>query len=114
MPQLFGQEYTKKQLLERVGDMTQLASARRAELVEGNERGAELIEVFNASGLCFSILPRTCARYCFRSLSRDVTLLPWQYWRCRPRLLRTAGKWLATWVFWRSSDQLRHDLHGAS
>ena len=57
MPQLFGNQYTKQQLLELVGDMTQLASARRAELVEGNERGSDLIEVFNASGLCFSILP---------------------------------------------------------
>ena len=57
MPQLFGNQYTKQQLLELVGDMTQLAGARRAELVEGNERGSDLIEVFNASGLCFSILP---------------------------------------------------------
>ena len=46
MPQLFGRNYSKKQLMEMVGDMTQVASARRAELVEGNERGAELIEVF--------------------------------------------------------------------
>ena len=67
MPQLFGNQYTKQQLLELVGDMTQLASARRAELVEGNERGSDLIEVFNASGLCFSILPG-------RSL--DVASLP--------------------------------------
>ena len=82
MPQLFGREYTKKQLIERVGDMTQLASARRAELVEGNERGAELIEVFNASGLCFSILPGrsldiASAHYrgmslCFRGTTGDV------------------------------------------
>ena len=82
MPQLFGREYTKKQLIERVGDMTQLASARRAELVEGNERGAELIEVFNASGLCFSILPGrsldiASAHYrgmslCFRGNTGDV------------------------------------------
>ena len=82
MPQLFGREYSKKQLLEMVGDMTQLASARRAELVEGNERGAELIEVFNASGLCFSILPGRAldiasAHYrgmslCFRGSTGDV------------------------------------------
>lgn len=37
--------------------MSQLAGARYAHLVEGNERGADLIEVFNASGLCFSVLP---------------------------------------------------------
>ncbi|MDP6040139.1 MAG: aldose 1-epimerase family protein, partial [Candidatus Latescibacteria bacterium] len=57
MPRVFGRKYSKKQLMDRVGDMSQLAGARRAELVEGNERGAGLVEVFNASGLCFSILP---------------------------------------------------------
>ena len=57
MPRLFGRNYNKQQLLDLVGDMTQLAGARKAELVEGNERGSDLIEVFNASGLCFSILP---------------------------------------------------------
>ena len=31
MPQLFGHQYTKQQLLELVGDMTQLAGARRAD-----------------------------------------------------------------------------------
>ena len=82
MPKLFGRKYCKQQLLELVGDMTQLAGARRAELVEGNERGADLIEVFNASGLCFSVLPGrsldiASARYrgmslCFRSNAGDV------------------------------------------
>ena len=82
MPQLFGRQYSKKQLLELVGDMTQVAGVRRAELVEGNERGADLIEVFNASGLCFSILPGrsldiASAHYkgmslCFRSNTGDV------------------------------------------
>ncbi len=57
MPTLFGQSYSKRQLLDLVGDMSQVAHARKAELVEGNERGADLIEVFNASGLAFSILP---------------------------------------------------------
>ncbi len=62
--------------------MSQVALARRAELVEGNERGADLIEVFNASGLCFSLLPGRAldvasAHYkgmslCFRSKSGDV------------------------------------------
>ena len=82
MPKLFGKNYTRRQLLDRVGDMSQLASARRAELLEGNERGADLVEVFNASGLCFSILPGRAldiasAHYkgislCFRSSTGDV------------------------------------------
>ena len=57
MPSLFGRNYTKRELLDRVGDISQVAGARFARLVEGNERGADLIEVSNASGLNFSILP---------------------------------------------------------
>ena len=82
MPRLFGRNYTKQQVKDLVGDMSQVALARRAELVEGIERGADLIEVFNASGLCFSLLPGRAldvasAHYkgmslCFRSKSGDV------------------------------------------
>jgi len=82
MPRLFGRNYTPQQVRELVGDMSQVAGARRAELVEGNERGADLIEVFNASGLCFSVLPGRAldvasAHYkgmslCFRSNTGDV------------------------------------------
>jgi Domain of unknown function (DUF4432) len=82
MPNLFGRNYTKRQLLDLVGDMSQVAGARKAELVEGNERGSDLIEVFNASGLCFSVLPGraldvAAAHYkgmslCFRSNTGDV------------------------------------------
>ncbi|MEM7032724.1 MAG: aldose 1-epimerase family protein [Chloroflexota bacterium] len=57
MPMLFGKTYSKRQLLDLVGDISQVAGLRRAELVEGNERGADLVEVFNGSGLCFSVLP---------------------------------------------------------
>jgi len=82
MPTLFGRTYNKRELHDLVGDMSQLAHARRAELVEGIERGAGLIEVFNASGLCFSVLPGrsldiASAHYkgmslCFRSNTGDV------------------------------------------
>ena len=57
MPLLFGRTYTKRELLDKIGDISQVAQARRAELVEGNERGSDLIEMFNASGLCLSLLP---------------------------------------------------------
>jgi hypothetical protein len=82
MPDLFGRKYTKEQVCNLVGDMSQVAGARRAELVEGNERGADLVEVFNASGLSFSILPGrsldiASAHYkgmslCFRGNTGDV------------------------------------------
>ena len=82
MPRLFGIDYTKRDLLDLVGDISQVAQIRRAELIEGNERGADLIEVFNASGFSFSVLPGRAldvanAQYkgmslCFRSNTGDV------------------------------------------
>lgn len=82
MPKLFGQQYSRRQLAAYTGDMSQLASVRRAELQEGHEAGAGLIEVFNASGLSFSVLPGraldiSSATYkgmslCFRSATGDV------------------------------------------
>ncbi len=82
MVHLFGCQYSRRQLQELVGDMTQLAGVRVGELVEGNERGAGLIEVFNSSGLSFSVLPGRAldisfAHYkgmalCFRGCTGDV------------------------------------------
>ena len=57
MVKLFGREYTRAELTTLVGDMSQVAAVKRAELTEGRERGAGLIEVTNASGLSFSVLP---------------------------------------------------------
>ena len=34
MTALFGREYSRRELLDRVGDMSQLAGTRKAELVE--------------------------------------------------------------------------------
>jgi len=82
MPRLFGRSHTRQQIQALVGDMSQVAGIRRAELVEGNEHGAGLIEVTNASGLSFSVLPGraldiSAATYkgmslCFRSKTGDV------------------------------------------
>ena len=82
MARLFGKEYTRRELLDLVGDMSQVAHARYGELREGSDRGADLIEVFNASGLCFSMLPGRAldvasAHYkgmslCFRGNTGDV------------------------------------------
>ena len=82
MAYLFGRTYTRDELLNLVGDMSQVAGVRRAELLEGNERGAGLIEVSNASGLSFSLLPGRAldiasASYrgmslCFRGNTGDV------------------------------------------
>jgi hypothetical protein len=82
MAHLFDKTYTRRELLDLIGDMSQVAHARKGELTEGNERGADLIEVFNASGFCFSVLPGrsldiASAQYkgmslCFRGNTGDV------------------------------------------
>ena len=82
MPRLFGRDYSRQQIQDLVGDMSQVAGVRRGELTDGNERGAGLIEVTNASGLSFSVLPGraldiSAATYkgmslCFRSKTGDV------------------------------------------
>lgn len=82
MAHLFGRTYGREELLDLVGDMSQVAGVRRAELIEGNERGAGLIEIANASGLACSLLPGRAldiasASYrgmslCFRGNTGDV------------------------------------------
>jgi hypothetical protein len=51
MPQLWGKSYSRDQLLRRVGDIAQLASAQPFELVDGNERGCRGVTLRNAAGL---------------------------------------------------------------
>lgn len=82
MAHLFGRNFTRAGLIDLVGDMSQVAGVRRAELTEGNERGAGLIDIANASGLSFSLLPGRAldiasASYrgmslCFRGNTGDV------------------------------------------
>ena len=110
MPKLFGTNYTKRELLDRVGDITQVAGTRYAQLVEGNERGADLIEVFNASGLSFSVLPGrsldiASATYkgmslCFRGSTGDVG----------PAFYEPPRLWLDAGVFRRAPHELRPNL----
>ena len=113
MTRLFGREYSRRELLDKVGDMSQLAGARRAEMVEGIERGADLIEVFNASGLCFSVLPGRAldiasAHYkgmslCFRSSTGDVG----------PAFYEPQGNGWLRGFFGGLGGYVRHDVYGA-
>lgn len=51
MIHLWGKTYTKIDLLRRVGDIRQLASAQPFELADGNERGSRGVLLRNAAGL---------------------------------------------------------------
>ncbi len=73
MPKLFGRSYTKAELLERVGDISQIGGVQRVRLQEGTEDGVNAIEFRTGSGLCFTVLAGrgmdiSSAEYCGKSL----------------------------------------------
>lgn len=57
MPTLFGQAFSRAELLERVGDIDQVAGITRLVHDEGPERGVELLRFRTGSGLDFDVLP---------------------------------------------------------
>lgn len=67
-------EYTKNEILARIGRMGQLGGIKRYTLTEGFEAGSEIIEVDTGSGLRFLISPSkgmdiVAAEYCGSSLN---------------------------------------------
>jgi hypothetical protein len=83
MAQLFGKEFTRAELLERVGDIGQLAGVRMMKLEDGREAGVRLIEARTGTGFRFNVLPSrgmdiSYAEYkgmplCWRSSTGDVS-----------------------------------------
>ncbi|MCL5674703.1 MAG: aldose 1-epimerase family protein [Candidatus Omnitrophica bacterium] len=57
MAQVYGKNYSKKELLKRVGDMFQIAGIKRYTFSEGNEKGVNAIDVKTGSGFSFTVLP---------------------------------------------------------
>lgn len=56
MARLFGREYTKKEVLTRVGDISQLGGVKPVELASGNKRGVRAAEFRTGSGFNFIVL----------------------------------------------------------
>ncbi|MDE2125966.1 MAG: aldose 1-epimerase family protein [Armatimonadetes bacterium] len=56
MPRIWGETLTREALLQRVGDIIQVATVRAVELADGAERGVRALEVCTGSGLAFTIL----------------------------------------------------------
>ncbi|MGE5481848.1 MAG: DUF4432 family protein, partial [Bacteroidota bacterium] len=72
MARLFGRTYTRAELLERVGDITQVAGARSFLFRDGRAAGLEAIHVYNGSGLEFDILAGRAldlGQACYRGVS---------------------------------------------
>jgi hypothetical protein len=57
MAKLFNQELTRFDLLQRVGDISQVAGARLMRLEDGREEGVRLIEVRTGTGFRYNVLP---------------------------------------------------------
>ena len=57
MTRLFGREYTRQELLQRVGAVSQLGGTRRYELADGGEKGVAAVDVDAGSGFRFTVLP---------------------------------------------------------
>jgi len=73
MPQLFGRNFTRSELMKHVGDIDQIGGARRVMLAEGNEAGCEAVLFRTGTGLTFTALAGrgldiSSAEYCGRSL----------------------------------------------
>jgi Domain of unknown function (DUF4432) len=57
MPELFGRHWTRAELLERIGDVSQVGGARLVNLAEGPEAGVAVAELRTGSGFAFAVLP---------------------------------------------------------
>ncbi len=57
MATLFGKHYTKSELLDHVGDISQVARVKPYRLAEGYEEGVLAVDVSTGSGFEFTVLP---------------------------------------------------------
>ena len=55
MSTLYNTHYTRRQLLERAGQMAQFGGVRLSELVDGPERGVRVADFSTGSGLSFTV-----------------------------------------------------------
>lgn len=71
MAEIFGKQMTRSQILDRVGDISQICDARKKAFTDGRAAGVEAIEVSTGSGLTFTVVPSRCldiSRASFRGI----------------------------------------------
>lgn len=66
---LYGVEWTKGELVRRVGDIAQIGGVRRSTLVEGKEKGVDVVDFRTGTGFAFTVVPSRAldiasAEYC--------------------------------------------------
>ncbi len=57
MPILYGKNYSKDEIRKRVGDISQIAGAKRFMYTDGKAKGTAAVEIKNGGGLRFVVLP---------------------------------------------------------
>ncbi|MGI9145844.1 MAG: aldose 1-epimerase family protein [Chloroflexota bacterium] len=57
MAELFGRHWTRAELIERIGDVSQVGGARLVTLADGPEAGVAVAELRTGSGFAFAVLP---------------------------------------------------------
>ncbi|MBI2841891.1 MAG: aldose 1-epimerase family protein [Armatimonadetes bacterium] len=57
MALIYGRNYTRREILERVGDVSQIAGVKKVRLADGNEEGVEAFLFKTGSGFSFTVLP---------------------------------------------------------
>ncbi len=57
MARIYGRDFTKRELQRHVGDLSQVADARRSTLADGKARGVDAIDFTTGTGFAFTVLP---------------------------------------------------------
>ncbi|MDP2898991.1 MAG: aldose 1-epimerase family protein [bacterium] len=57
MPKLFGKAYSKRELLRRIGNLSQIGGTRLYELSDGPEKGVRAVDFRTGTGFAFTALP---------------------------------------------------------
>ncbi|MDK2810503.1 MAG: hypothetical protein PWR27_1212 [Petroclostridium sp.] len=57
MAKLYGKQFTKQELMKRIGDISQVAGAKQYVLASGKAKGVHAIDVKTGSGFSFTVLP---------------------------------------------------------
>ena len=83
MAKLLGKQFSRQELLERVGDVSQIAGVKLVELADGREKGVAAAQFTTGTGLSFTVLldrglDISSAMYngkslCWRSCTGDVS-----------------------------------------
>lgn len=57
MAKLYGKEYSRNDLMRRIGDISQIAGVKRYQLSDGNEKSVDAVDIRTGTGFSFTVLP---------------------------------------------------------